>query len=111
MSRHVGRLSLAIALILGPALVVERADLPAAERTDYIEVHGPETAYVPLTETHVKFDGQVRRIAGFTAMVDEGMEECQCPKCCGGTCWTVVYTDLMLPGGPVRILIIIWVKC
>jgi len=111
MRRLIGGLILAITLSGGAAFVAERADLPAAERADFIEVHGPDIAYVPMTETHVRYDGIVRRIAGFSAAVDNGQGNCACPNCCQGKCYVTIYTDLILPGGPIRTLYVLWMDC
>lgn len=111
MKKRIGGLILAIALLSGPAFVVETADPPAPESPAYIEVHGPDIAYVPLTETFVKYDGQIRRIAGFAAMVDDGTADCRCPNCCDGKCYIIITTDLILPGGPIRILARLWIDC
>jgi len=111
MKKQTRGLVLAIVLLLGPAFVGPKADLPAAERTAYIEVHGSDIAYVPMTETHVKFNGEIRKIVRFTATVDKGRADCRCPDCCNGECYVIVYTDLVLPEGPVRTLRIIWLAC
>ena len=104
-------LFLAGMLFLGLGFVVQRVDLPAAETTQLVEVHGPDIAYVPLTAKYVKYDGRVREVVKFAAAVEDGKENCRCPNCCDGLCYVVVYTNLAMAGGSMRVLSIVWLKC
>lgn len=77
---------------------------------DLIEVHGAKAADVPTTAKYVAYDGSVRRILRFSEALTEG-EECPCPRCCGGRCYVIIYTDPISPGGPLRVPYILWLEC
>ena len=98
-------------LLFGTVSVAQKTDFSVAGRKALIEVHGPKIAFVPMTEKYVTYDGKVRRIVKFTGTVEGGKADCRCPHCCDGDCYVVIYTDLMLPGGPVRTLFILWIEC
>jgi hypothetical protein len=86
---------------------------PGVTTTDFqklIEVHGPETAYIPSTAKYVKYDGVVRRIVKFSETLEEG-EDCPCPRCCDGRCYVIIFTDPITPGGPLRVPYILWLEC
>lgn len=102
-------LFLAGALLFGLVLAVQETDLPAAERATLIEVHGPNIACVPMTERFVTYDGKIRKITKFTAMVSPG--DCRCPKCCDGECYVIIYVDQIILAGPVRFLYYLWMEC
>lgn len=105
------RISLFCILLLGLVARVQKADPAFVEKANYIEVHGPDIAYVPMTAKYVKYDGIVRKISKFCAIQNVGEKDCQCPKCCDGSCSVTIYTDLILPGGPLRGLFILWIEC
>jgi hypothetical protein len=111
MRRNAGGIILIGALALGALSVVQKANLPAAERKPYIEVHGPNVAFVPMTEKFVRFDGKIKRIVKFTETLEAGREDCKCPKCCDGNCYVIIFTDVILPGGPIRSLYFLWIEC
>ncbi len=98
-------------LFLALSAAVQEAGPPILEKGPMIEVHGPDIAYVPATARYVTYDGVVRKIVRFSAALNKGEEDCQCPKCCQGRCYVIIYTDLVLPGGPLRILYILWLEC
>ncbi len=102
---------LSCALFLGLVSGAPRPDLTAAEKDAYIEVHGPGIAYVPLSAKFVKYDGVVRKVARFSAALLTGEADCQCPRCCNGECYVLIYADFIFPGGFKRILVYLWVKC
>ncbi len=77
----------------------------------YIEVHGPDIAYVPMTEKYVKYDGLVRKISRFSAALNSGEEDCKCPNCCNGHCYIIIYTGIISPVGPLMVPAILWLEC
>ncbi len=77
---------------------------------ELIEVHGAEPACVPSTAKYVTYDGVVRKVVKFSETLDEG-EDCPCPKCCDGRCYVIVFTDPITPGGPLRVIYILWLSC
>src|SRR4030067_3722359 len=99
------------AILLGLSLGAQKTGLPSDKDGTYIEVHGPNIPVVPQTAKYVKYDGKIKRVVKFTETLSAGDEDCQCPKCCKGECYVIIYTDLILPGGPLRILYILWVAC
>jgi hypothetical protein len=104
-------LFLSCTFFLGLVSGVPKNDSSTAKNGAYIEVHGPNIACVPLSTKYVKYDGRVRKVSRFSATLLAGEEDCQCPTCCNGECYIVVYTDLLFPGGFKRILIILWLDC
>ena len=98
-------------LFLALSAAVQEAGPPILEKGPMIEVHGPDIVYVPTTAEYVTYGGVVRKIVKFSAALNEGEEDCQCPKCCQGRCYVIIYTDPVLPGGPLRILYILWLEC
>ena len=98
-------------LLLGLVSGAPRTDLTSAENGASIEVHGPGIAYVPLSAKYVTYDGMVRKVSRFSATLLTGEEDCQCPKCCDGRCYVIVYTDFIFPGGFKRIPFILWLEC
>jgi hypothetical protein len=104
-------LFLSCTLLLGLVSGAPKTDLISAEKDAYIEVHGPSIAYVPLSAKYVTYDGMVRKVSRFSATLLTGEEDCQCPKCCNGRCYVIVYTDFIFPGGFKRIPFFIWLEC
>jgi len=102
---------LSCALLLGLVSGVPKADSTTAEKDAYIEVHGPDIAYVPLSTKFVKYDGVVRKVSRFSATLLTGEEDCQCPNCCDGRCYIIILTDIIYPGGFKRVLLYLWIKC
>jgi hypothetical protein len=111
MRRIAGGIILVMVLLLGALSFGQKANSPVAEKKSYIEVHGPDIAFVPMTEIYVKYDGKIKKIVRFAATQGNGKEDCKCPKCCDGICYVIIYTDVVLPGGPARVLYFLWVDC
>ena len=99
-------------LLLLPLSAGIRGTSPAPlENGPFIEVHGPDVVDVPATAKYVTYDGAVRKILRFSAALNEGEAACKCPNCCNGHCYVIIATDPVNPGGPLRILYIIWLEC
>ena len=98
-------------LFLALSAAIQEAGSSQPEKGPLVEVHGQDIAYVPATAKHVTYNGVVRKIVRFSAALNEGQEDCQCPKCCQGRCYIIIYTDLVMPGGPLRMLYILWLEC
>jgi hypothetical protein len=111
MREKVGGFILAGVLVLGAVAIAQMANHPPGSGKALIEVHGPDIAFVPLTAKYVTYDGEVRKIVKFTETIEGGKEDCKCPHCCDGNCYVIIYTDLALPGGPVRSLFFLWIEC
>jgi hypothetical protein len=80
-------------------------------RAAYIEVGGPEIAYIPFNTNYVKYKGEVRKIIRIEPYREQAAEDCQCPKCCGGSCYIIVYSDVIILAEPMRMLYRIWIDC
>ena len=115
MTRNMGKktafLFLSCVILLGLASGAHRTDPVTATEEAYIEVHGPSIAFVPLSAKYVTYDGVVRKVSRFAATLLTGEQNCRCPNCCDGRCYVLVYTDLIVPVGPKRMLFILWVDC
>ena len=98
-------------LLLGLVPRVQTANPAFGEKDTYVEVHGPNIACVPITAKYVKYDGIIKKISRFSAALSTGEEDCQCPKCCNGHCYIIIYTNIISPAGPLRILAILWIEC
>ena len=98
-------------LFLGLVPSVQTAGPAFGEKEVYVEVHGSNIAHVPITAKYVKYDGKIRRISRFSAALASGEEDCQCPQCCNGRCYIIIYTDFLSPIGPLRVLAILWLEC
>jgi len=77
----------------------------------FIDISEGSLSYVPRTAKFVRIDGQVKRIVKFTTTLSKGGEDCECPKCCKGSCYVIVFTNSTLLNMPIVILGIIWVSC
>jgi len=75
-----------------------------SESSRLIEVCAKGPVYVPLATKFVKCYGVIRRVIRFSDVLTLGMEDCKCPKCCGGDCYVPVLTEM----GEIRIL---WMSC
>jgi hypothetical protein len=60
------------------------------ESSRYIEVCANGIVYVPLNTKYVKCFGVIRKVDHFSDVLTMGVEDCHCPKCCGGDCYVVV---------------------
>jgi hypothetical protein len=103
--------ALAFVLFIGLAIAVLNAGSYIREKDSYVEVGGGKIAYVPRTAEFVKVNGQVRRIVKFSSALSNAEKDCECPKCCDGYCFVIIFTD----GGPIKnpiiILSVVWVAC
>jgi len=97
--------------MLGMTGFVQNAAPHFVEKESYIEVNGPQIAYVPMTAKYVRFDGRVRKILRVEPFTSVAAADCKCPKCCNGSCYVIVYTDVILINGPIRMLYIFWIDC
>ncbi len=102
---------LAFVLFIGLSLAVLEAGSYIREKDSYVEVGGGKTAYVPRTAKFVKVNGVVRRIVKFSATLSNTERDCECPKCCDGYCYIIVFTDFGTIKGPVVTLGILWLSC
>ena len=80
------------------------------ERNSYIEV-GCRIAYVPPTARFVKVNGQIKRIVRFASALSKEERDCQCPNCCKGSCYVIIFSDSVPSGNLVFPLAIVWVSC
>lgn len=103
--------TLTCVLLVGLLIAVMNAGSYINERDKYVEVGGGKIVYVPRTAEFVKVNGQVRRVVKFASTLSNEEKDCQCPKCCNGSCYVIVFID----GGPIHnpiiILSILWVAC
>lgn len=98
-------------LFLALSAAIQEAGPSRPEMGPLVEVHGQDIAYVPATAKYVTYDGVVRKIVKFSAALNEAESDCRCPNCCDGHCYVIIATDPVNPGGPLRILYIIWLEC
>ena len=75
-----------------------------SESSRLIEVCAKGPVYVSAGTKFVKCYGVIRRVVRFSDVLTLGMEDCKCPKCCGGDCYVPVLTEM----GEIRIL---WMSC
>jgi len=75
------------------AIATIRANSYVHESKDYIEVCSKGVAYVPLDTKFVKCNGIIRKVMGFTRILPTLETDCECPKCCDGSCWVIIYGD------------------
>jgi hypothetical protein len=74
------------------AIATIKANSYVNESKEYIEVCSKGIVYVPLDTKFVKCNGIIRKVMGFTRILP--MEtDCECPKCCDGSCWVIIYGD------------------
>jgi len=73
------------------AIATIRANSYVNESKDYIEVCSKGIAYVPLDTKFVKCNGIIRKVMGFTRFLTDAVSDCECPKCCEGSCWIIIY--------------------
>jgi hypothetical protein len=109
--KRLSLLTLSCVFLLGLVTAFPEAKPILSGRASYIDVSGPKIAYVPRTTKRVKYNGKIREIIRFTETISEGEKNCECPNCCSGYCYIIIYTDAIPTKGPVVILAIIWLKC
>jgi hypothetical protein len=88
-----------------------KLDLVASPTDEYVEIQGSGITFVPLSTKCVKYRGEVKKISRFSIVLAEGELDCQCPNCCNGECYIVVFTEIIVGGSPVRVPAIIWIPC
>jgi hypothetical protein len=96
---------------IGLVIVVLKADSNTTKKDPYIEVGGGKIVYVPRTAKYVKFNGQVRKIIKFASTLNAGEKDCNCPNCCNGYCYVIVFSDSVPGSNPISPLVILWVAC
>lgn len=87
---------LAAAFALGAGILVFSAINTAtylAEIEGYVEVCAKGPVYVPPTAAFVRCYGVIRRVVAISDSITEEEEDCQCPKCCDGLCYVIIYVD------------------
>jgi len=100
------------ALFLGTSSQGLKPGHPFGSPTDeYIEVHGSGVPCIPLGTKFVKYDGEIRKVSKFAVALDAGTLDCQCPHCCDGECYIVVFTEIIIGGRPTQVPAIIWIPC
>jgi len=100
------------ALFLGVSSPGQKPDRPFGIRADeYIEVHGSCVPCIPVGTKFIKYDGKIRKVLKFKLVLEAGIMDCQCPNCCNGECYIVVFTEIIVGGSPVRVPAIIWLPC
>jgi hypothetical protein len=92
-------------------IAVLNAGSSTPKKDSYIEVGGGKIVYVPRTTQYVKFNGQVRKIVRFASTLSAEEKDCQCPNCCKGSCYVIIFTDGSPVKGPIIILAVIWFAC
>lgn len=100
--------SISAVCLLG-AVVIKKKALQYGH--PYVEITGSEIAYVPHTADYVKIDGRLRRIVKFEPYRRRAETDCRCPKCCDGTCYIIVYSDVVIFNQPIRLLYFLWLDC
>ena len=95
----------------GLVIAVLNAGSSSPQKDPYIEVGGGKIVYVPGTTQYVKFNGQVRKIARFASTLSAAEKDCQCPTCCKGSCYVIVFSDSSAIFGRIIILSVIWLSC
>lgn len=111
IGKKVVLIALACVFSMGLVIAVSNAGSNTPKKDSYIEVGGGKIVYVPRTTQYVKFNGQIRKIVRFASTLSAEEKDCQCPNCCKGSCYVIIFSD----GGPVTrpiiILSVIWFSC
>jgi len=102
---------LACVFSIGLVIAVLNAGSSTPKEDSYIEVGGGKIVYVPRTTQFVKFNGQVRKIVRFASTLSAEEQDCQCPNCCKGYCYVIIFTDGSPVKGPIIILSVVWMAC
>jgi glycine/D-amino acid oxidase-like deaminating enzyme len=111
MGKKIVLIALTCVFSIGLVIAVLNAGTSTPKKDSYIEVGGGKIVYVPRTTQYVKFNGQVRKIARFASTLSPAEKDCQCPNCCKGSCYIIIYTDGLPIFGPIIILSVIWLAC
>jgi hypothetical protein len=96
---------------IGLVTMVMKADSNTPKKDSYIEVGGSKTVYVPRTAKYVKFNGQIRKVVRFASTLNADEKDCDCPHCCDGYCYVIVFSDSVPGSNPISPLVILWVSC
>ena len=75
------------------ALSAVRAESYLQDVDRYIEVCASGTVYVPANVRYVKCYGVIKKVAFITENLSREEDECQCPKCCDGLCYVIIFAD------------------
>jgi hypothetical protein len=96
---------------IGLVIAILNAGSSTPKKDSYIEVGGGKIVYVPRTTQYVKFNGQIRKIIRFASTLSADEQDCQCPNCCKGYCYLIIFTDGSPVKDPIIILSVIWFSC
>ena len=96
---------------IGLVIAVLNAGSPTPKKDPYIEVGGGKIVYVPRTAQYVKFNGQIRKVVRFDSTLSVGGKDCNCPKCCDGYCYVIIFSDSVGGGNHISPLCVIWLSC
>jgi hypothetical protein len=102
---------LACVFSIGLVIAVLSAGSNTTKKDSYIEVGGGKIVYVPRTTQYVKFNGQIRKIVRFASTLSAEEQDCQCPNCCKGSCYMIIFSDGIPGKGPIITLAVIWFSC
>ena len=111
MSKKVVLVALTCVFSIGLVIAVLNAGSSTPKKDSYIEVGGGKIVYVPRTAQYVKFNGQIRKVVRFASTLSADEKDCQCPKCCDGYCYVIIYTDSIPGSKPIVSLWVLWVSC
>ena len=111
MAKKTVLIALTCVFSTGLVIAVLNAGSSSPQKDPYIEVGGGKIVYVPGTTQYVKFNGQVRKIARFASTLSAAEKDCQCPNCCRGSCYVIVYTNANPIFGPLINLAVLWFAC
>jgi len=103
--------TLASILLIGLAIAVLNAGSYIKERDSYIEVGGGKIVYVPRTAQYVKLNGQIKKVVKFASTLSNAEKDCNCPNCCNGSCYVIVFSDSIPGGNQILPLFVLWVSC
>lgn len=104
-------IGLSAVFLLGLAMAFLNAGSYLKEKQGYFEVSSGKIAYVPRTARFVKVDGKIKRIVRFATTLNAAEKDCECPHCCQGNCYIIVFSDSALIAGPIMPLFVLWVAC
>jgi hypothetical protein len=104
-------LALACVLSLSLVIAVSNAGSNSMKKDSYIEVGGDKIVYVPRTAQYVKFNGQIRKIVRFASTLSAHEKDCQCPNCCNGSCYVIIYSDGIPGSNPIIPMYVLWLSC
>lgn len=102
---------LASAALIALAVAAQDTARVSPQRESLIEVGGGRIAYVPRTTQYVTLNGRVMRVVKFSQTLSSVDKGCECPNCCRGNCYVIVFTDAMPGSSPLSALWILWVAC